>query len=1512
MIVDVQGFGPVEFPDSMHPDDVKNVLRQKFPQIVPTGSVQGYKQPGLVSYGTGNPLQPLVAPGPNTARVNEQIFGGFGGGAVTAAQGALSGATTPALAAAPLVGEVPGAGPALLRGLGLGVGGYMGYQQGRQFQREGVNPNTLGQASVNLPLATLSVLGGLQPLPERPAVPPRQLGNGPIPTIYDPNPQVMDLPGRPMPGPQRPQLGFFPTIEEPRTGLPPSPPAPKQLPPPSSPESGQAKASGGGAPPSPDVTAAKLPDEVELAVSEAERRAASGDHEGAENALTHAWNSVYERVGTRKGTPEAEARRDAWFDELNRRQDAIRAKRSPAGAAVARELGLIKGPEWDKSLPKIGGTYSLTDPKTGISIEGISPATPKEEILKRFAASKVKPTPVTREKAQEALHDLAGVTTTIQLGGFPPDVQQQLTKERDGLMTQLANQVDVSETAKAFRNKVQQQYASRITSTKGVPSQQVRPGVDAQTPLRQQGQAAPTQVQGQTQVQVPPLRPIPQTGLQPTRGGVPQPGNRPGPVVAQKANDVSAPVQKGLTDQQLYNQAVIRPEVELPNGQVAVGEQGQTHGDILVQHGFKESDVPHEDPRRRFNISGRKYNRIEAEAATGLKGTASAGGLDSMDIVPGGKTGQVQVLPPKQPTMPEVFSAATKAENKLEELGYDWGTKADGGIAWVTKDGKLVPKAEIPKEVTKSLNQIVKSNKLAKSPTIGTGIKAALAKNKELGALNLGPAVDAFETARDKLAIAIAASPVKTDLYRDADVADNAARLVGDKGGNSLELLAKTTFGPVADQALKGVTAAMDTLGDKTKLDQFIQVARTAGDKQAEAAATFAKNNWDRLQPLVKRARALHNLGLQALLRENVDISERPQYNQNTYDENKLKQSQIGPFLQGNFKTLYDAVGQGYGKAITSWNSASIVQRALTSDFQKANRLQWVKAFASVNDPTTGLPVVSLKERPDYTRFSLLGPSFWIHRGYRQAFDAAVSMSWLREHVVPLAFLKVVGNTKHFLLAFDSYHLVKVEAFNLSLTGSFGYKRGLSVLEYNPGDLNNAVRAGALTQEMADEVNKVRPVGNLAIRAGLNIGQVSQKMDSEVADLIPVIGTSRKWIFEKVGRGAMMNSFIEEFKRLAPDRYGVLTSGGPEEPGDLVLAKKISRDLNYRFGNLGRQGLLKSKTAQDVSRLMLLAPQWVESMMNSEARSVGQIAKYPITKGKMGTLGKSTGVLLLGAFVGVQLANYLTIGHSTFENPEEHRLDAWVPGFGKNNPGYWVSPMTIPMEMSHDVYRYYELGDSPMQIGAQILGNKMAPYMRAGEVLVTGRDFAGRPLTDMGRLEAAGLDVLPAPLAVQAATKGLPQLQRQGIASIGFKVEPAERPNAQMARLSRAYNESKGVKEGSYPESDYNPIKLALERDEVDKAKEEYQKLLVTKKKQLVKDPAKEVELYFHDLSDHKFTGSATREDDFYASLSEERKKVYQAARAHNKELADKFFAEVLGHPDKPKKQRRFSAFQQE
>jgi hypothetical protein len=749
--------------------------------------------------------------------------------------------------------------------------------------------------------------------------------------------------------------------------------------------------------------------------------------------------------------------------------------------------------------------------------------------------------------------------------------------------------------------------------------------------------------------------------------------------------------------------------------------------------------------------------------------------------------------------------------------------------------------------------------------------------------------------------------PVKDDIVRYKDAADNIAVIAGQQARKGIEAEAKVLFGPLSEQALRATTAAIEANGNEANLNRFITIADNAKDSVGKAAAVFAKNNWTRLQPLVKSVEKFHEEELNQELKAGLDVEKREAYIKHVYDINKLPNSLTDKFFGGGsggnfgflkqrvFETLYDAIEHGYGKAIKTWDASQLVETRIKSGQQMVQDVNWLEGLRGVQDPTTKRPIITAmrkQENPETGRVNLVPPAgyeswspffgqnFAVHRGYRRVLNAVSAPSIVRDAELlglPVGkfLMEGVGTLKHSLLVFDTYHAMRMSAKATSLRGGASYNKGLSLLEYSTQDLANAVKAGEITPEMMKYATDNRSKADALIKAGLNVGRVQEALYSDVIRQLPLAGTFNKWVFEKLTRGAMMESAIAELGRRGSENI-----------------KGVVKDMNTYFGNLGRQGIFRSKTFQDLFRVIFLAPMWFESMARTELGSIKQIISAPFT-GRWDSLAKGTGTLLLGMFTATQIINIMFRGKPTWENEEdEHKTDAWIPG-GAN--GFWISPFSLPMELTHDVIRYMEKGKGITDTASTILANKYSPLFRAISTAKTGRDYNDQKLSESDRWKTAGMNLLPVPLPVQPLIKKTPQgqVERQLLASAGIKAEPADSPNTILRRLANQFNYKQGkANETERPASVYGDILNALRSENADMAKQAVQEL-----KEKHGETDKNIEQYFKNEGHVLFTGNKEREVEFLKTLTPHQQDLYKQAIAQRQAIQKFFFEQVLGKP---------------
>ncbi len=634
---------------------------------------------------------------------------------------------------------------------------------------------------------------------------------------------------------------------------------------------------------------------------------------------------------------------------------------------------------------------------------------------------------------------------------------------------------------------------------------------------------------------------------------------------------------------------------------------------------------------------------------------------------------------------------------------------------------------------------------------------------------------------------------------------ENGALDTARKATSTLTVDANQKFGQQTSKRAREalpVFAEAQLKGGKDALNKFEAQATKAGYKKAVELVKFARANWGRLQDLAKTADVLDKQNLGVAKASGVKITERDSYFKRMYEDPNegfiFNRAGGGTgtgkssMMARQFDTVFDAIEAG--KKVKVWDAAELIGKRTEEIQREANFKTWTKNFESVPDSVTKLPLAAkLVDRgngvmgaPDgYVEITLgRGQRLAVMKGYEGLFDALTGTSRISGSIPGRFALETVGAVKHGTLAVDAFHAFRVYQFLKSLDATGSYKHGLSLLEYNRADLAKAVEQKLVPKDVlkyADE-KFTTPQGKFdsydimetGKQNGLMIGRHSEALYTSFIRNTPgfkqTVGAAHKFIFDELTRGAIATAYRTEF---------VKQGNAHPEWTTQQLAQNVARDINFRMGAIGKQGIFKSRSMQDIMQLAFNAPRWVESMAQSEVRSAGQLAKSVIpgsgSFGNRGTLGRSTSNLVGIYLVATQVANYLSTGHSTLENPEGHKLDAWVPPLTKEGKGYWVNPLSVAAELTHDVLRYNAKGEDTT-VG-KILLNKASPHARAIAAGLFGKTWHGDVEGAWNRTKEAFAQYDPTPFPGQAVKQAvqkeeLAPVVRQGFANVGIKAEP--------------------------------------------------------------------------------------------------------------------------------------------
>lgn len=724
------------------------------------------------------------------------------------------------------------------------------------------------------------------------------------------------------------------------------------------------------------------------------------------------------------------------------------------------------------------------------------------------------------------------------------------------------------------------------------------------------------------------------------------------------------------------------------------------------------------------------------------------------------------------------------------------------------------------------------------------------------------------------------------------DSAETKAALVANQARNNVRL-------GTSELDRQAATFVQQAAGDRAALEAKLEAIRGKGyDKVIDHALA----NWYRLQKIADRAKANTDSAHEAATKSGMNLEYREGYAKGAHQEfdphngNVVFDAQRGgsgvstSFTKPKvFNDYAESIAAGYKPK--TLDLADLTQSAVLNTMRKVNRRAWVSALREMNMPDER-PVIQDSEiitRPDgeggIKQAGIRAPS-----GYRLLQIEPGSMVAVHADAYPLVsklvdtshfpeiLSKTAGSIKHNILAFDIYHgsrFAQMQAAFTRATPSF--RQGLATLEYSDADLTKAVDSGEITQKQAEYARENRPIISAGVEAGLNVGRISDALYKDVVPLFPFAKSTTNFIFNKLSRGIIAESYVYALKRNA---------GLHPEMSDADLHRFTAKEVNQYYRNLGNQGLLKSKTFQDGARFLMFAPQWLEGRLGSEARGYGQIAKVPFT-GKLGNIGAGMATGLVAYFAAGQLINMLTRGQPTWKNPEPgHKLDAWIPDpMGSN--GQFISPASVFAETAHDAMKMHERGEAAADIPGDLAKGAVGPVPRAAWDLLTGKDFYGRQLHGFDRITQAVKDVAPVPLALKS--QGKPGSgERQALSFAGVKSVGAGSFSSNTYQLAENWMKENhitrpGAIEGEHgPASAYAPLKEALQMNDPKKASAELKSLRETVKPQLI-------DQHFNSLPSIKFTGRESTEGRFVQSLSPQEKGLYQKAIAERRDILNRY-----------------------
>jgi len=486
----------------------------------------------------------------------------------------------------------------------------------------------------------------------------------------------------------------------------------------------------------------------------------------------------------------------------------------------------------------------------------------------------------------------------------------------------------------------------------------------------------------------------------------------------------------------------------------------------------------------------------------------------------------------------------------------------------------------------------------------------------EAGAVSLQPLEPAAKAIRES----IERQRVKDTLLAKEGAVENFAGVYPKERMNMVRrdfgMFDKATR-PRAIKDLEALSLIEDHGLDKNALRagrQKVATSKTAAGRALLPKWDYALNNFDRIRNTPNRFRDEMDRQLALEKHNGIDAGYRSNYVSHLFDDDP--KGFFGWFTptshgaggtarwftkQRSYPTLADAVHDGViPKTLNAADLGELRMRA-------GQRLVLRKSYRQLMQKLTvnGKPVAVDKPTHGYETMKLHGVDVHVNPEVADFVAMLFEPSAIRRTALGRGALTVAGVQKQLQLGFDTFHAARLASYGFGAgkgATRFGYKKGLGVLELAPEDYAKAIQSGEYSPAEVKYARENRPLMMELLAQGANVAKWQDNLVGDLHRVLPGTRTINSFIFDSLGRGALTQGLIENYRRIL-SRFPELSRQ--------QAARKAVIEMNENFGNLGRRTIFKHKTFQDTAQMIFLARQWVESQIKSEARAYGQMAAYP-------------------------------------------------------------------------------------------------------------------------------------------------------------------------------------------------------------------------------------------------------------------------------------------------------------
>lgn len=799
---------------------------------------------------------------------------------------------------------------------------------------------------------------------------------------------------------------------------------------------------------------------------------------------------------------------------------------------------------------------------------------------------------------------------------------------------------------------------------------------------------------------------------------------------------------------------------------------------------------------------------------------------------------------------------------------------------------------------------------------------------------------------RRRIADSFAKGDVEKAMTYTRDAVDTKSAIYGRENANVINNRLDEAFPKKdAEVARDALAFAVEAAGDAKAL-KAMAAKIASSDKsspkwtqRALAAIEFARANVEKMKPIVSEYNDATNRQVEAEFGAGIDTLKRSNYVPHRQDvQDTVSGGGNGSSASGfrkvrEFETFADSIAAGIDPL--SLNAVDLLQSRLTAGQQMINRNAWVEGLKRYVDPVNKQPVatdVVMKKRADgtmypeaprgYTIEFLGNKDIAIQNGYEGTFSALTDPSWWSKSAIRRGAQQANAFGKSTALLVDSFHLGRLAFWNgatrLNALGVMGggaeaprfwsHEKGLNLLDQSVGELVRMAKEDGRPEADIRQLIEQKKKLNLAVETGFNVGRITDALHQDAfhnivskltgGDKLGVVHFN-KWLFDKFQRGAMSEIWLMEY-----DRQRAM--GGNKNLTDQQVARNVSQDVNTRFGNLGRQGIFKSRTAQDIAKMLILAPQWNEGLIRSELGAAQQIGQSLVRGAKgqgfaTGLLARSVVTMVLGQFVANQLLNQATRGKWTWENPEEGlgaKLSAWIPDKVGGGSGFFLHPLGLGAEITHLMMSRWEKTQSFREAAASFARGRLSAIARPLATFVLQTNNLGQRIRPNDLFKEVTKEAVPLPIpsgSVSGAVRTLAtgekserfpgQFEKQLLSTVGVKTDQAPSDDQRIRSLAHEFNVHHGVEPSADNNvSDYADLTNFLRVGNKNESLKAIEELLVKH------TPQQLVNVYKRQVT-APFTGNTKREPEFARSLTSEQRTAAVRARRHREKIRTDFNA---------------------